>query len=170
MMQRGFTVVELVITITIMGILLTLAVVNLAASQANGRDSERKSDIESIKAHLEAFYSTGTSTSTILDRYPSTVISAGDEAVIRNTLRDIDLDLLIAPNSTSVASTFISATNTVQSATGVLPQPSTSQYVYQPLQLDGSLCTTELQKCSKYNLYYFLEADNTVYMTTSKNQ
>ncbi len=170
MMRRGFTVVELIITITIMGILLTLAVVNLTATQTNGRDSERKGDIEAVQSNLEAFYRTGTDTSTILDRYPSTVISSGDESVVRSTLRDIEFKSVIAPGSETVADTFISATNNVQNTAGVTPAPTTSQYVYQPLQPDGSLCTTETQRCTKYNLFYRLETDNTIYMVSSKNQ
>lgn len=38
MERRGFTIVELIITITIMGILLTLAVVNVGTTQLNARD------------------------------------------------------------------------------------------------------------------------------------
>ena len=170
MMRRGFTVVELIITITIMGILLTLAVVNLAATQANGRDSERKGDIEAIQSNLEAFFRTGTTTSIMLDRYPSTVISSGSESVIRATLRDIEFKSLTSPDTATVAETFISATNTAQTTAGVTPAPTTSQYVYQPLQPDGSLCTTEAQRCTKYNLFYRLETDNTIYMVSSKNQ
>ena len=53
MTRRGFTIVELVITITIMGILLTVAIVNLNATQANGRDAERRGDVESLALNIE---------------------------------------------------------------------------------------------------------------------
>jgi len=170
MKWRGFTVVELVITITIMGILLTLAVVNLTSTQANGRDAERKGDIEAIQTNLEAFYRTGTDTSTSLGRYPSTIIAGASETTIRGILRDVDFKSLIAPNATSVTTSFIAATNTDQTTSGITPQPTVSQYVYQPLQNNGSLCVNETQECRKFNLYYRLETDNTVYKVTSKNQ
>ena len=56
----AFTIVELVIVITIMGILITLGVINMRSSQANGRDAERKTDIETIAQHLESYYTGGT--------------------------------------------------------------------------------------------------------------
>lgn len=170
MLRRGFTVIEIVIVITIMGILLTLAVVNLNASQVNARDAERKGDVEAIASNLESFYRTGTAGSTTLGRYPSTVISNNDETVLRSTLRDLDLKAATAPNATSAATTFISATSNYTTTSSVTPQPTVSQYVYQPLQTNGALCTAETQECRKYNIFYRLEADNTVYVITSKNQ
>jgi len=66
MNRRGFTIVELIITISIMAILLTLGTISLSDSQANARDSERKTDINTIALHLETFYISGTNSSTIL--------------------------------------------------------------------------------------------------------
>ena len=88
-------------------------------------------------------------------------------------LRDLDTASITAPGVSSWTQTFIAATNTAQSTdinTGITPRPSINQYVYQPLQTDGSLCTYESQECRKFNLYYHLESDDTVYMVTSKNQ
>lgn len=170
MQRRGFTIVELVITITIMGILLTLGVVALNATQRNGRDTERRGDIEAVQANLEAFYRTGNGVSTNLGRYPSTAITTGDESTLRGILRDIDLKSLTAPTSPGFADTFIAATNTTQTTGGVTPQPTISQYVYQPLQSNGALCVNETQECRKYNLFYRLEENNEVQMVTSKNQ
>lgn len=58
-MKRGFTVVEVLITLIVIGILLGLGTVGLRATLANGRDSERKSDIETIARGLEQRYTNG---------------------------------------------------------------------------------------------------------------
>lgn len=164
MNRRGFTIVELIIVIAIMGILLVLAVVNLRGTQVNARDNERKTDIENIGQHLEIFYKSGTNGSTVVGRYPSTAI-IGQETTM---LRDIDSKSLTAPDASG--SSLVAATNNVQTPTGVLPQPTISQYVYQPYQSDGSLCTSEAQECRRFNMYYRLEGDNTVYQVASINQ
>lgn len=167
MYRRGFTVVELIIVITIMGILLVLGVVNLRSTQANARDEERKTDIESIALHLDGFYLSGTDGSTSVGEYPPTTLTG---AAIQPSLRDADMKSFTAPGAASLAASFIPATNNVQTISGVLPLPTISQYVYQPLQPSGALCTTAVQDCRKFNLFYRLEVDGLVYMTTSKNQ
>lgn len=168
MRTRGFTIVEIIITITIMGILLTLAVVGVGATQVKARDAERVGDVEAIQLELESFYKTDGDWGANIGVYPSTNLSSGTAAFMEEVLRDINTKSLMAPGITDPTQTFISATNNNQTATGVTPQPTISQYVYQPINASGSLCTST--DCRKYNLYYRLEADNTVYMVTSKNQ
>ena len=164
MNRRGFTIVELAVVITVMGILLVLGVVNLDSAQANARDSERKTDVETIATHLETFYTFGTDGSTTTGSYPSTSI-IGQE---KTFLRDIDPKSLATPGASS--SSLTAATNNLQTVTDVSPQSTISQYVYQPMQNDGTLCTLDTQECRKFNLYYRLEVDNTIYIVTSKNQ
>ena len=168
MKQRGFTIVELIITITIMAILLALGVVNLTGTQVSARDSERKTDIENISLHLETYYNSGTDGSTVIGRYPSVDATTGLIGHETTLLRDIDKNSFIAPDKTTTS--LIAATNNTQTTSGVTPQPTIDQYVYQPIQGDGTLCTLASQECRKYNLYYRLEADNTVNLLTSKNQ
>ncbi|HEY8886049.1 MAG TPA: type II secretion system protein [Candidatus Microsaccharimonas sp.] len=174
MTRRGFTIVELIITITIMGILLTLAVVNVGTTQAKARDDARKSDIESIASNLESFYISGTDNSTNFARYPSLGLT-GPAANITTNLRDANLNSFLPPGTTDVSLTFLPSTNTgtlpsIQTTAGVLPQPTKDQYVYQPIKTDGSVCLAGDIDCRKYNLFYRLETDNTVYKWTSKNQ
>jgi prepilin-type N-terminal cleavage/methylation domain-containing protein len=111
---------------------------------------------------IHTFTSSGTFTVTAFTTYST-----------QGILRDLDTASITAPGVSSWTQTFIAATNTAQSTdinTGINPRPSINQYVYQPLQTDGSLCTYESQECRKFNLYYHLESDDTVYMVTSKNQ
>ncbi|MDB5162553.1 MAG: putative Type secretion system protein [Candidatus Saccharibacteria bacterium] len=170
MKQRGFTIVELLIIISIMIILLTLAFVNLNATQANNRDTERTSEIGVIANNLETFYKNGVNTTTVHGRYPSTELFASGETSIKTFFPTIDLSSVTAPDAASAAASFIPATNAAQTTTGVLPQPTKSQYVYQPIQTDGTLCTAETQECRKYVLYYRTEIDSTVRKVNSKIQ
>ncbi len=176
-MRRGFTIVELVITITIMGILLTLAVVNLTATQVNGRDAERKGDIEAIALALESYYNNEDSASSGAydasgGSYPATINIANTTA-FATALPDIDPKSVRSPGVNDADPiSLVAATNATATTSGVLPQPITSTYVYQPIRKDNTLCTQITAKgdCRRFNLYYRLETDNKVYMVTSKRQ
>lgn len=170
MNHRGFTIVEILVIITVMGILLVLGTVNLLGSQASARDTERKEDVETIALHLDTYYQSGTDGSTAVGEYPSTVLASSGAVYMKQILRDADVKSITAPGITDPTLTFIPATNSTQTTAGITPQPTTSQYVYQPLQSDGTLCTLESQECRKFNLYYRLEVDDIVYILTGKNQ
>lgn len=58
-MNRGFTVVEVLVTLVIMAILLGLGTLGIRSTLANGRDAERQADIETIARGLERFYAQG---------------------------------------------------------------------------------------------------------------
>ena len=165
MNRRGFTIVELLIVIAIMGILLVLGVVNLRSSQANARDTERKVDIGALATHIELFYSSSST-----GRYPSTGLVASGATSVQANLPDIDVKSITAPGVVDPLDTIKVTTNSVETTAGVLPQPSISEYLYQPIQSDGSLCTTGTQQCCKFNLFYHLEVDDSVYVYRSKNQ
>ena len=171
--RRGFTIVELIVIIAVMGILLVLGVVNLNGAQANARDAERKTDIETLVAHLETYYKSGTDGSTAVGQYPSVPsVSDPTNGLIGHEiiyLRDLDTDTIMTPGASN--SSLIAATNNIQTVAGVLPQPTIGQYLYQPIASDGNLCdNSSTDECRKFNLYYRLEVDNILYMVTSRNQ
>jgi len=171
--RRGFTIIELVIVIVIMGLLLVLSFANFDNSQVNSRDTERTIDIETLALQLDAYYIAGTDGVTAMGKYPSTVDLIGHETTI---LRDLDTKSITAPGETRTSS-LTAATNNSQTIAGVLPQPvnnsyvSNYEYIYQPIATDGTLCTdSTTQECRKFNLYYKTEADSVVHLVTSKNQ
>lgn len=54
--QTGFTLVELLIVISIIGILARFLFVNFAEVRIRGRDTRRKSDLASVKQALRLYY------------------------------------------------------------------------------------------------------------------
>ena len=167
---RGFTLIELLIVIVIMGILLTLGVVNLSSTQVTARDSQRSGNVQAIQAALEAFWQQG-GNGIPANNYPSTAMASNPTTY----LTDLNSNALLAPNTTS--NSLVAATNATQTATGVSPQPTTTTFVYQPIAGDGTLCTSDTQAwsggngsgCTSYNLYYYSETNSAPVMVTSRH-
>lgn len=54
--QKGFTIVELLIVIVVIGILAAITIVAFNGVQQRGRDAQRKSDVAAITKALELYY------------------------------------------------------------------------------------------------------------------
>lgn len=57
MNKQGFTLVELLIVMSIIGVLATLIGGNFLSAQIRGRDAQRKSDLKNVAQALEIFFS-----------------------------------------------------------------------------------------------------------------
>jgi prepilin-type N-terminal cleavage/methylation domain-containing protein len=173
MSKKGFTLIELIIVIAIMGIMLVIGVVNLRASQTVANDKEREADVSNFAIALEDYYKFGSGNTTTFE-YPATVQftngTSVTSAAVSSILPDLDQNNLLAPGVTDIANTLTLATNNVATTAGVLPQPTINQYVYQPLDKTGALCTLAATNCTKFYLYYKLEADGLVYSKASRNK
>ena len=53
--SKGFTIVELLIVIVVIGILATLVIVTFTGIQQKARNSQRQTDINAVDSHVEAF-------------------------------------------------------------------------------------------------------------------
>jgi prepilin-type N-terminal cleavage/methylation domain-containing protein len=165
---NGFTLIEVLITITVMVVLLVLAVVSMSGGEANARDEERKTDIAVLAEHLESYYSSGIDASMAIGEYPSTA-EIDTESEVTALLRGIDPQTIRTPTvDTTSPMSFAVATNNSTSAP--TPAPTTSNYVYQPLTSTGALCNSAALECRKFNLYYLVESTTAIQSVTSKNQ
>lgn len=54
--KKGFTLVELLVVVSIIGILTTLVVANLNSARERARDANRKSDLRNIQTALRLYY------------------------------------------------------------------------------------------------------------------
>lgn len=55
--RRGFTLIEILVTATIIMLLSTIGLFSYQAATRNGRDTKRKSDIEQLRSALEIYKS-----------------------------------------------------------------------------------------------------------------
>jgi len=93
--QSGFTIVELLIVIVVIGILAALVITTFTGIQQKGRNTERTTDIKAVHSQLEAYYAKNGVYPTLAQ-----MNDAGD-AFIKNELKGLDLDATKDPKGTS---------------------------------------------------------------------
>lgn len=54
--EKGFTLIEILVVMTIMGILASVGLANFRSSQIKARDVKRKSDLSEVQRGLEMYY------------------------------------------------------------------------------------------------------------------
>lgn len=55
-LQKGFTLVELLVVIAVIGVLATTVIINLGRARAKARDAKRISDLRQIKTALDLYF------------------------------------------------------------------------------------------------------------------
>lgn len=143
--QQGFTIIELLIVIAIIGILAGLVLNNFQGAQAKARDVQRRADINAIHGKLEEYYNNN-------NGYP-------DGALSTTVLAGIDADALKDADSVDIGYTggFITSTTA--------PNPTVAntggnEYIYAAYGCTtAGAQTTVGATCTKYVLKTFLEKD-----------
>src|ERR1035437_3802280 len=89
--NKGFTIVELLIVIVVIGILALLVITTYSGIQAKARNSKRQSDIKSLQTQLEAYFSQN-------GYYPSRTDLNG-AAWLTTNMKSLDQNALIDPSN-----------------------------------------------------------------------
>lgn len=147
--QKGFTLVELLIVIIIIGILATLVIVTFTGVQAKARDSKRQTDIEAIDSHLEAFFAENSYYPTVIDLQDITASTGW----VTTNMKGLDAAALSDPKSTPTA--------TAATITGSAPAAGTYVYSYEATGCDNTAASSATNQCTGFTLTAELEAGGT---------
>jgi prepilin-type N-terminal cleavage/methylation domain-containing protein len=133
--SQGFTIVELLIVIVVIGILALLVITTYSGIQAKARNAKRQTDIQSIQTQLEAFFSQN-------GYYPS-LTNMNDESnggFLDTNMKSLDRNALIDPSNPTQSNQLATA-------------PAAKVYSYQVYQSDGKTsCESDDTTCAKYTL------------------
>jgi prepilin-type N-terminal cleavage/methylation domain-containing protein len=134
----GFTIVELLIVIVVIGILAALVITTFTGIQQRARNTERQTDIKAIHGQVEAYYAQH-------GRYP-TLANLNDTGFRNQNMRGLDAEALRDPKGSSTTIASVQAANV---------------YSYAVLAEDDSVCDNVSADCAKYTLSATLEGGGT---------
>lgn len=142
--SAGFTIIEMVVVVIIIGILSTLVITTYSGVQAQNRNKDRQADIDTLQSQLEVYYAQ-------YSRYP-TLANLNDGAWRQANLKNLSTDTLKDPrwsdkNNNCAPAKQVAIINTVK----------TGCYTYQPVGPDGAACNNDAVECTQYTLTAQLE-------------
>ncbi len=136
--QRGFTTIELVLVIVIIGILSALVVTTRSGVQQNERNAERQRDIKELRNGLESYF-------TQANQYP-TIENLNDSRWRSTQLKSIEANVFGDPSATNVSASSVLAN-----------KPAQNSYAYAVTSASGAPCGTPKDPCTQYTLTATLE-------------
>lgn len=133
--NQGFTIVELLIVIVVIGILAALVITTYSGIQAKSRDSQRSADVSAIVTQLEAYKSDN-------GNYPS-LGNLNSQAWRTANLKSLDNDALVDPQTVCNPET---ASDCLKAA------PVAKSYAYEVSNIAGTTCEADATTCAQYIL------------------
>lgn len=153
--QQGFTVIELIVVLVIIGILASLIVFSYNGVRSRDRDALRQADIDTLQSQLEIFYAENS-------RYP-TLSQLNNSEWLTENMPDLNPETIKDPSWTDTAGC------TGQNGQAILVEsPTTNCYAYSPTSADGEACNSKKTPCAHYTLTATLETEEE-YIKTSLN-
>lgn len=134
--QSGFTIVELLIVIIVIGILATLVIVTFTGIQQKARDNQRQTDVAAVASHVEAFNAQN-------GYYPS-LADLQTASFLSSNLKGLDPDALIDPKGSALAGTT-----------------SSTAYGYETTGCTNTTATSATNQCTGFTMTATLEAGGT---------
>ena len=135
--HKGFTIVELLIVIVVIGILALLVITTYTGIQQKARNTKRQTDVAAIQTQLEAFYQTNGYYPNLTDMNTPSFLSA--------SLKSLDPTALSDPSNATNSQTLVGSATPVK------------QYGYVATQADGTTscdgASPADQACAKYTIY-----------------
>ena len=104
--KSGFTLIELLVVIAIIGLLSSLAVVNLNSARGKARDAKRINDVKQLALLIEIHVASG-ATGNYLGTLPAGCDSAGEveKTTGCGTFEGVDFTLIIDPSAQGTGTT-----------------------------------------------------------------
>jgi prepilin-type N-terminal cleavage/methylation domain-containing protein len=143
--DKGFTIVELLIVIVVIGILAALVVTTFTGIQQRARNTERQTDIKAIHGQVEAYYAQN-------GRYP-TLDNLNDAAFRTANMKGLDVEALKDPKGSASTLAATAAANV---------------YSYAVTASGGGACDNSTADCAAYTLTATNEGGGT-YTKTNLN-
>ncbi len=133
--NKAFTLVELIVVITVIGILTGGVALSITGNAERARDTRRKTDLQQIKAALEFYRSNN-----IEGYYPRTATTGGGQRYLTGSNPTYTYPALVP---TYMESMPVDPSST---STNVI------NYVYAPVGPGGAACNNTTVYCTTYTL------------------